>query len=62
MLKSHPLFGVGFGNFADYSDHTAHNSIVVCAAELGLVRVVLLVSVLVPHSKRRFGDCFAERR
>jgi hypothetical protein len=37
MLKSHPLFGVGFGNFADNAGLTAHNSIVVCAAELGLV-------------------------
>lgn len=38
MLKSHPLFGVGFGNFRDSCGcgHTAHNSIVVCAAELGL--------------------------
>jgi hypothetical protein len=36
MLKSHPLFGVGFGNFADNAGLTAHNSIVVCAAELGL--------------------------
>ena len=37
MLKSHPLFGVGFGNFAGLSPAiTAHNSIVVCAAELGL--------------------------
>ena len=36
MLKSHPLFGVGFGNFADTAGLTAHNSIVVCAAELGL--------------------------
>jgi hypothetical protein len=40
MLKSHPFFGVGLGGFADYCDgcgHTAHNSLVVCAAELGLV-------------------------
>ncbi len=36
MLKSHPLFGVGYGNFADSAGLTAHNSIVVCAAELGL--------------------------
>jgi O-antigen ligase len=38
LLKSHPLFGVGFGNMAEYSgeDRTAHNSVVVCAAELGL--------------------------
>jgi hypothetical protein len=37
MVKSHPLFGVGYNRFTDYSDHTAHNSIVVCAAEIGLV-------------------------
>jgi O-antigen ligase len=36
LLKAHPLFGVGFGNMPDYIGHTAHNSIVVCAAELGL--------------------------
>lgn len=37
LLKSHPLFGVGFGGMADYTGgHTAHNSLVVCAAELGL--------------------------
>jgi O-antigen ligase len=40
MLKSHPFFGVGLGSFVDNCDrcgHTAHNSLVVCAAELGLV-------------------------
>lgn len=36
MLKSHPLFGVGFNDFADYAGNTAHNSVMVCAAELGL--------------------------
>jgi len=36
LLKSHPLFGVGFGDLADYLGHTAHNSVAVCAAELGL--------------------------
>ena len=36
MIKSHPVFGVGYGNFADSAGLTAHNSIVVCAAELGL--------------------------
>jgi O-antigen ligase len=38
VLKSHPLFGVGFGNLGDYTDDhlTAHNSVIVCAAELGL--------------------------
>jgi O-antigen ligase len=40
MLKSHPFFGVGMGSFIDNCGgcgHTAHNSLVVCAAELGLV-------------------------
>jgi hypothetical protein len=38
LLKTHPIFGVGDGNMPDYTDsnHTAHNSVVVCAAELGL--------------------------
>jgi hypothetical protein len=40
MLKSHPFFGVGLGNYADNcigcGNITAHNSLVVCAAELGL--------------------------
>ncbi len=37
-LKTHPLFGVGFGNLPDYAeeDLTAHNSVIVCAAELGM--------------------------
>jgi O-antigen ligase len=37
LLKSHPFFGVGFGNLQDYLGHTAHNSVAVCAAELGVV-------------------------
>jgi hypothetical protein len=38
ILRAHPLFGGGFGNMPDYTDDhkTAHNSLVVCAAELGL--------------------------
>jgi hypothetical protein len=36
-LKSHPLFGIGAGSLEDYTEshHTAHNSVAVCAAELG---------------------------
>ena len=38
QLKEHPLFGVGFGQLGNYTEGnlTAHNTIVVCAAELGL--------------------------
>jgi O-antigen ligase len=38
ILKFHPLFGVGLGSFPDFCNGcglTAHNSLVVCAAELG---------------------------
>ena len=36
-LKNHPLFGVGIGSLGEYTEthHTAHNSVMVCAAELG---------------------------
>jgi O-antigen ligase len=36
MFKSSPLFGVGYGVFEEHSDLTAHNSFVLCFAELGL--------------------------
>lgn len=37
VFKTNPAFGVGFGNLSDYTDEhlTAHNSVIVCAAELG---------------------------
>ncbi len=36
LIRSHPVFGVGFQRFGEYFYITAHNSVVVCAAELGL--------------------------
>ncbi|MEO7068157.1 MAG: O-antigen ligase family protein [Rhodanobacter sp.] len=36
MFFSHPLFGVGSGNFTDYNYLTAHNSFVLVLAETGL--------------------------
>ena len=37
-VKSHPLWGVGYSHLYEYTDNhlTAHNSIIVCASELGL--------------------------
>ena len=35
LIRAHPLFGVGYLRFAEYFYITAHNTIVVCAAELG---------------------------
>ena len=37
LLKTHPLFGAGFNHFTEKSDITAHNSFVLCFAELGFV-------------------------
>jgi len=35
-LKAHPIFGVGYALFTDFNELTAHNSFVLCFAELGL--------------------------
>lgn len=37
LLISHPFIGVGYGRFTEYYFITAHNSIVVCGAELGFI-------------------------
>jgi hypothetical protein len=39
ILRAHPFFGVGFGDVWEHTEGalTAHNSVIVCAAELGLV-------------------------
>jgi len=34
-LLSRPIFGIGYGHFLDINDLTAHNSFVLCFAELG---------------------------
>ena len=47
LFKSAPIFGVGFGNFTNFSDHTAHNSLILPLAELGLVGSTMWVALLV---------------
>ncbi len=46
LIRSHPIFGVGFNQFADFNEITAHNTFVVCAAELGLVGVLCWVLLM----------------
>jgi len=47
MFKRSPLFGVGFGNFMEGSEMTAHNTYLLCAVELGLIGFFLWMFVLV---------------
>lgn len=47
LLKHHPLFGVGFNRFSEYNTITAHNTFVVCAAEIGLFGFILWLLMLV---------------
>jgi putative inorganic carbon (HCO3(-)) transporter len=47
MFKHAPIFGVGFGQFSDYGTHTAHNSFLLCFAELGLIGTFFWVALLV---------------
>jgi O-Antigen ligase len=49
ILKTHPLFGVGLGQFPDYTGGlTAHNTVVVCAAELGMIGLFFWTWFLLP--------------
>jgi hypothetical protein len=48
LLKSHPLFGVGYANLVDYLGHTSHNSVAVCAAELGIFGLYFWSMFLLP--------------
>ena len=46
LIRSHPLFGVGAGRFGDFMGITAHNSVVVCAAEIGMIGLFFWVLML----------------
>ena len=46
MFKSSPLWGVGFNGFLEHYDHTAHNSFLLCAAELGLIGYFLWIGLI----------------
>jgi putative inorganic carbon (HCO3(-)) transporter len=47
QLKHHPLFGTGFGEFTNYNDLTAHNSFVLCFAELGFFGYFFWMALLI---------------
>lgn len=47
MLKEQPLLGIGYGGFTDRHTLTAHNSLVLCFAETGLIGCFLWVGLIV---------------
>jgi putative inorganic carbon (hco3(-)) transporter len=47
MLRTKPSLGVGFGNFTDHHYLTAHNSFVLCFAELGLIGYFAWMALIV---------------
>jgi hypothetical protein len=47
MLKAQPILGVGYGQFLDHHILTAHNSLVLCFAETGLLGCFLWVGLFV---------------
>jgi O-antigen ligase len=46
MWRSHPLLGVGLGQFGEYHYLTAHNSYLLALAELGLPGMVLFSTIV----------------
>ena len=47
MLKDNPVWGVGYKEFTEYNRKTAHNSFVLCFAELGLAGYFFWLGLLV---------------
>lgn len=46
MLKSSPLFGVGYGMWGDYHSLAAHNSYILVAAEEGILGLFLWIALI----------------
>ncbi len=47
QLKQYPLFGAGFNQFTEYNELTAHNSFVLCFAELGMFGYFFWLALIV---------------
>jgi O-antigen ligase len=48
LIRAHPIFGVGYRRFTEYFYITAHNTVIVCAAELGLVGLFFWMLFIFP--------------
>jgi len=51
LMFQRPLLGVGFGQFDDYNDLTAHNSYALSGAELGLPGMAIFIAVFYQSMK-----------
>ena len=66
LIRSHPLFGVGFERFSEYNPITAHNTVVVCAAELGIFGLYFWIMYVFPtfrdmvSASKLPGDAFPQ--
>lgn len=47
LLRQRPVTGAGYGNFTDHNPLTAHNSFVLCFAELGLIGYFVWLGLIV---------------
>lgn len=47
LLKGNPITGAGYGNFLEYNYLTAHNSYVLCFAEMGLLGYFVWIGMIV---------------
>jgi len=61
MFKSEPVFGIGYTDFLDHHTLTAHNSMVLCFAETGLVGYffwtgLLVITFVQLHSLQKLSD------
>jgi len=61
MFRSNPILGVGYLNFTDHNDLTAHNSFVLSFAELGAVGyffwlALLVVAILQLNQVRQYTE------
>lgn len=57
LFKGSPLFGIGFQHFMDYHFRTAHNSYLLCVAELGIFGLYpWLMMFFVSYRNTRFVE------
>jgi hypothetical protein len=61
LFKGSPLFGIGYDHFMDYHFRTAHNSYLLCAAELGIFGLYpwLMMFFISYKNTTRGKDCCA---